>query len=141
MPMSLDFEVKQSYKIRVSIKDDGVPTFLTTDSTLVLMVVDANEAPKLSDTTRSVNEIELDPDSGARIGGGNVGDVVGVPLVGSDPDNANPSMPAKQKLTYSIVGGIGAAYFNIDAATGQVSLAAPLPGKTTSTQSPAAGSP
>ena len=134
MPLSLDFEAKQSYKIKVSIKDDGIPTFLAADTVLVLMVVDSNEAPVLSDTTRSVNEVELDPDSGVRIGGGNVDDTVGVPLAGSDPDNADPIMPNKQKLAYSIVGGIGAAYFKIDATTGQVTLATPLPGKSTSAQ-------
>ncbi|MAE51863.1 MAG: hypothetical protein CMH27_08630 [Micavibrio sp.] len=81
---------------------DGTTTL--TGNTYAINVITANTAPDLSDTTFAIAEDASN------------GDNVGL-VTATDPDTAGG-----QILSYSIQGGTGAGIFQIDAASGQISV-------------------
>ena len=100
LPSLLDYETKTFYKIRVRIVDDGdpmedangIPMPSGSASTLVIVsITDVNESPVLENQRRNMIEVELNL-GGTRHSGSDVGDSVGAPLFGSDPDNVDSNI-------------------------------------------------
>ena len=97
---TLNYEAKSTYTLTVRVTDNGLGALENT-ATFTVNVLDVNEQPWLTPTSREIAENAAD-DTPA-----------GVPLVGDDYDGSTT-------LSYSIVGGTGADVFKINSATGQV---------------------
>ena len=95
----LDHEIKLQYILDVRVQDDGN---LTDNEIMTITVIDVSEPPDIAPHNFIVEENSP--------GGTGVGDVIA-----SDPDGDN--------LTYHIVGGTGQGFFNMDAVTGQITVA------------------
>ena len=92
-----------TYTLSVRVEDAAG---LFGSTTVVVTVVDKNDAPVINDATRSVAENSA------------AGTVVGAPVVGTDVDT-------EQTLSYAIVDGNHNDVFKVDAATGQLSVQHP----------------
>jgi VCBS repeat-containing protein len=108
---SLDFETARVYALTIRVSDDGVPS-LSDTQTYVVSVLDANDAPALTDQTRTVPEIAA------------AGTAVGSPVTWSDPDTFASTALAWFTPTFSIVAGNDRSVFQINSTTGQLSVAA-----------------
>ncbi|MBK6660172.1 MAG: cadherin repeat domain-containing protein [Proteobacteria bacterium] len=97
---ALDFETRPSYTLTVAV-DDGHGHVVERD--IEVSLLDVNDAPLIANQALAVTENSAN------------GTVVGT-VQASDVD-------AGQTLTYSITGGSGASAFQIDAATGELSVA------------------
>lgn len=102
----LDFETTPVFALQITATDGGTPA-LSDTATVTITLLDINEAPVLPAATRDV--VEASPN----------GTPVGAPLAGVDPDTTAPN----NTLTYAITGGNTGGAFQIDAATGQISVA------------------
>jgi protocadherin Fat 4 len=109
---SFDFEAAQQYVLTVRVTD-GPGLF--DEKTVTINVTDVNEAPTL---TVDATPVSVAEDAAA---GTLLADVDGTdPDLGGGNDGANNF----ENLTYSITAGDAAGLFAIDAATGEISLAA-----------------
>ena len=106
----LDFETTESFPLTVTVTDSGG---LTDEAAVTINLEDVNEAPVAEDATFTIDENSA------------VNTPVGT-VVASDPD-------AGDTLTYAITTGNDAGVFNIDAATGAITVvdSAPLDFETT----------
>ncbi|MCB2182133.1 MAG: cadherin domain-containing protein [Desulfobulbaceae bacterium] len=95
----VDFETKSSYEVSVRATDAGL---LTHDQTLVISVIDANDAPVITSGT-SANVAE--------------NSTAVMTVTATDVD-----VPV-QTITYAVTGGVDQAAFTIDAASGALSFA------------------
>jgi hypothetical protein len=104
----LDFEAVPEYLLQVSVTDDGGEENnpLSDDAEITVTIVDINEAPTVSDSTREVDENSV------------VGTVVGAVLTGQDQDGYGTDT-----FTFNVTGGEGFGIFEIDADSGQVTVA------------------
>ncbi|MBB5207982.1 beta strand repeat-containing protein [Chiayiivirga flava] len=100
----LDFETVAAFALEITATDGGG---LSDTGIATINVLDENEAPTLPAATRDV--VEASPN----------GTPVGAPIAGIDPDTTAPN----NTLTYAITGGNTDGAFQIDAATGQISVA------------------
>lgn len=98
----LNFESRSSYDLKVRATDKGSPVQFG-EAIILVTVTDINEAPILDDKFLSIDE-RRPP-----------GSIVGT-LVARDPD-------ANQTHNWQIVGGSGAALFQIGASSGELSVA------------------
>lgn len=102
----LDFETTPVFALQVTATDGGTPA-LSDTATVTVTLVEVNEAPTLPAATRDVVE------------GSPIGTPVGAPIAGIDPDTTAPN----NTLTYAITAGNTGNAFQIDATTGQISVA------------------
>ena len=101
----LDTETTPTYSLTVTVTDNGDnPPALSDTATVTISIEDVNEAPVISDASRSVDENSA------------VGTTVGAVVTGSDVDAGNV-------LSYSIVGGNTGNVFAIDSSSAQVTVA------------------
>ena len=107
----LDYETTKTYELTVTVRDSGSPSQSAT-ALVAVTVADVNEAPVVRDAARSVQEQTV-------FNNAPPGTLVGAPLTATDPDTAGSAWAT---LSWSVVGGDGAALFSIASATGQVSL-------------------
>lgn len=98
---ALNFEATPSFTLVVSVTDNGDPT-LSDSATVVITLLDVNEAPHLETQTFSIAENSAN--------GSDVGTITG-----TDPD-------AGQSLTYAITAGNAFDAFAIDPATGHITV-------------------
>ncbi|MGD8985432.1 MAG: Calx-beta domain-containing protein, partial [Desulfobacteraceae bacterium] len=96
-----DYETKNSYNIRVQTDDGNGGTF---QEQFTITVNDINDAPVVNDQSFNVDENSVN------------GTVVGT-VAASDED-----VPS-QTLTYTVMGGTGQTAFNLNAGTGEITVA------------------
>jgi hypothetical protein len=100
----LDYETATSHTLKIQVTDNGVPMLSNlVDATVVINVINVNEAPILNTAILTVDE------NSAR----NV--LVGAPLVFVEPD-------AAQVHSFTIENGNSANFFTINSASGQISV-------------------
>ena len=109
---TLNHETQDSFILTVEVADDGTPS-LGSFATVMIYVIDINEAPVVSDHAFSVDENSA------------VGTIVGTVLA-SDVD-------VGQTLTYIITGGNTGNAFALNSATGRITVAGPLDHETRDT--------
>jgi hypothetical protein len=101
---ALDFETTSSFTLTVNVQDDGQGS-LSTTSQVTITLVDVNEAPVVNNQAFDVTEFAP------------TGTFVGF-VVADDPD-------AGQNLNFSITGSSPAEAFQIDPATGEITVTNP----------------
>ncbi len=99
---AIDFETIQSFQLTIHAADNGMPSASTT-AIAVINILNVNESPTMNNQGFLS---ENNPETGSIIG----------TIVASDPDNG-------QTLTYSIVSGNTSSAFNLNQATGVLSVA------------------
>ena len=102
----LDFETTPTFSLTVEVSDDGTPS-LSDSEVIIVNLIDQNEAPEIADQTFSIDENSP------------TGTVVGS-VVANDPDSG-------QLLTYSILSGNTDGAFQINTATGEITVLSSTP--------------
>jgi len=101
-PALLDFEANPVFNLTVRVTDQGRSVVYSDTATVTINVLDGPEAPVIADQTFIVPENSIN--------GTSVGTVIA-----TDPDPA-------RILSYAILGGTGSTVFQINSATGEISV-------------------